>query len=114
MAILNQKDVRVTIISRIWAHATAMLLILFLLSGKVRDSKAIFLPLTVVFGATTSTIVVLRKLRERYSNERLTFEALQEFKQRLENLEEIVISNPELLNRSPQQIERTKERSQLI
>ena len=122
MAILNQKDVRVTIISRIWAHATAMLLILFLLLGKVRDSKAIVLPLTVVFGATISTIVVLRKLRERGYSARLTSETLQELKQRLENLEEIVTSDrgmrssaspafarrgtddPKLEHRSPQPI----------
>ena len=96
MAILNQKDVRVTIISRIWAHATAMLLISFLLSGKARNSKAIFLPLTVVFGATTSTVLVLRKLRDRGYSDRLTSETLQELKQRLENLEEIVISDPKL------------------
>ena len=96
MAILNQKDVRVAIISKIWAYATAMLLISFLLSGKARDSKAFFLPLTVVFGATTSTVVVLRKLRDRGYSDRLTFETLQEFKQRLENLEEIVTNDPKL------------------
>ncbi|MEM7761431.1 MAG: hypothetical protein AAF298_25370 [Cyanobacteria bacterium P01_A01_bin.40] len=42
MAILNQKDVHVAIISRIWAYATVMLLILPLFLGKARDSKAFF------------------------------------------------------------------------
>ena len=90
MAILNQKDVRVAIISRIWAHATVILLISPLFLGKARDTKAFFLPLTVVFGATTSTIVVLRKFRDGYNNERLTSETLRDFEQRLENLEEII------------------------
>lgn len=62
MTISTQRDIRVTIISRIWAYATAMLLISIVLNGG-RDRKVLFLPAIIVFGATTSTIVVLRKLR---------------------------------------------------
>jgi hypothetical protein len=42
-----------------------MLLISLLLNGQGRDRTVLFLPATIVFGVVTSTIVVLRTLRDR-------------------------------------------------
>lgn len=64
MTIPTQRDIRVTIISRIWAYATMMFLISILLSGQRQDRKVFLLPATIVFGAAISTIIVLRKLRD--------------------------------------------------
>ncbi|MBE9179298.1 hypothetical protein IQ268_12070 [Oculatella sp. LEGE 06141] len=93
MTISNQRDVRVTLISRIWAYATAMLLISILLNGGGHARKVFFLPATIVFGATTSTIVVLRKLRYDRHDILLPSETLEELKQRIENLETIAASD---------------------
>lgn len=95
MTISTQRDIHITIISRIWAYATAMLLISILLNGQGRDRQVIFLPATIVLGATTSTIVVLRKLRYHQHNNLLPSETLKELKQRIENLEEIATSDAE-------------------
>lgn len=64
MTIPTQRDIHVTIISRIWAYATTMLLISILLSGQGQNCKVFLLPAAIVFGAAISTIVVLRKLRD--------------------------------------------------
>lgn len=93
MTISNQRDVRVTIISRIWAYATAMLLISILLTGQGPDRKGIFLPATIVFGGIISTIVVLRKLRSPQHTTLVPSETLEELKQRIENLEAIAASD---------------------
>lgn len=93
MTISTRKDIRVTIISRIWAYATAMLLISILLNGQGRERKVLFLPATIVFGAVTSTIVVLRKLRYHQHETLIPSETLEELKQRLENLEAIAASD---------------------
>ena len=69
-----------------------MLLISMLLSGQGRDRK-LFLPATIVFGATISTIVVLRKLRDGRHNTLFPSETLEALKQRIENLEAIASSN---------------------
>lgn len=86
MTISTQRDVRVTIISRIWVHVTAMLLISILLSGQGQDRKMLFLLATIVFGAITSTIVVLRKLRDDRQDILFPSETLEGLKQRIENL----------------------------
>lgn len=93
MTISTQRDVRVTIISRIWASATAMFLIAILLNGQGHNRKVLFLPATIVFGATISTLVVLRKLRCHQYNARFPSETLEELKQRIENLEAIAVSD---------------------
>ncbi|MBW4660315.1 MAG: hypothetical protein KME15_16700 [Drouetiella hepatica Uher 2000/2452] len=93
MTISTQRDVRVTIISRIWAYATAMLLISILLNGHGHNRKVLFLPATIVFGATISTIIVLRKLRDHQPNAKSPSETLEELKQRIENLEAIAASD---------------------
>lgn len=89
----TQRDVRAKIISRIWAYATAMFLINFVFLGQGQERKMFFLPATIVFGAVTSTIVVLRKLRDRQDNALFTPETLEELQQRIENLEAIVVSD---------------------
>ena len=96
MTISTQRDVRVAIISRIWAYATAMLLISILLNGQGQDRKVLFLPATIVFGATTSTIVVLRKVRYDRHDSLFPSETLEELKQRIENLETIAASDPSI------------------
>lgn len=93
MTISTQRDVRVTIISRIWAYATVMLLISILLNGQGQDRKVVFLPATIVFGATISTIVVLRKLRCDRHGILFPSETLEELKQRIGNLETIATSD---------------------
>ncbi len=57
MTISTQRDLRVTIISSIWVGAKAMFSTSILLNGQGQDREVIFLPATIVFGATTSTIV---------------------------------------------------------
>lgn len=52
-----------------------------------------FLPATVVFGATTSTIFVLRKLHYDRHDALFPSETLEELKQRIENLEAIAASD---------------------
>lgn len=84
-----QKDVRVTIISRVWASATAMLLIAMLLNGQGRERGGLFLSAAIVVGATISTIVVLRRVRDSPHGIPSQSEALEAFKQRIENLEAI-------------------------
>lgn len=107
MTISTQRDVRVTIISRIWAYATAMLLISILLNGQGREQKMLFLPATIVFGATTSTIVVLRKLRDRRHDTLFPSETLEELKQRIENLEAIAASDARHWDHSLKQLDQT-------
>jgi anaerobic C4-dicarboxylate transporter len=91
MTISTQRDVRVTIISRIWAYATAMLLISILISGWGHDRK-VLLPVTIVFGATISTIAVLRKLGDCQHDALFPLEPLEMLKQRIKNLEAIAVS----------------------
>jgi hypothetical protein len=85
VAISTQRDVRVIIISRVWAYATAMLLISILLNGQGHNRKVLFLPATIVFGATISTIVVLRKLRDHRHETLFPSETLEELKQRIDS-----------------------------
>ncbi|MBD2076925.1 hypothetical protein H6F86_24170 [Phormidium sp. FACHB-592] len=103
----TQRDVRVTIISRIWAYATAMFLISLLLKGQGHDRAVLFLPATIVFGAVTSTIVVLRKLRDRQHDASLPSDTLEALKQRLENLEAIATSDASYWEHSPKQLDQT-------
>ncbi|MBD1875024.1 hypothetical protein H6F75_16175 [Nodosilinea sp. FACHB-131] len=93
MTISTQRDVRVTIISRIWAYATAMLLISILLTGQGQDQKLLFLPSTVVFGVVISTIVILRRLRYDQHDTLFQSETLEQLKQRIENLEAIAATD---------------------
>ncbi len=106
MTISTQRDVRVTIISRIWASATVMLLISILLNGQGHDRKT-FLPVTIVFGATISTIIVLRKLRDDRHNILFPSKALEELKQRIENLEAITASDAVHWDHSLKQLAQT-------
>lgn len=89
----TQKDVCVTIISKVWAYATAMLLISILLNGQGRERNMLFLPAMIVLSATTNTIVVLRKLRYHQYDALFPSETLEELKQRIENLEAIAASD---------------------
>jgi hypothetical protein len=109
MTVSNQKDIRVTIISRIWAYATAMLLISILFSGRGRDWKVIFLPTTIAFGAAISTIVVWGKSRyHRHDDPLFPSESLEEFKRRIENLEAIAASDyVKPWESSPKQLEQS-------
>lgn len=92
MSSSTQRDMRIIIVSRIWAYATVMLSISILLTSQGRDQRVIFLPATIVFGATISTIVVLRKLHHYQHDVLFPSETLEELKQRIENLEEIAAS----------------------
>lgn len=93
MTTLNQKDIRVSIISRIWAYATVMFLISILLNSQGQDRKVLFLPAIILLGAVTSTIVVLRKLRDHQYETLFPSKKLEELKQRIENLEVIASSD---------------------
>ncbi len=104
MTTLIKRDVRVTIISRIWAYATVMLLISVLLNNRGQERKVFLLPAAIVFGATTSTIIVLRKLRDR-QYDLFSSETLEELKQRIENLETIASSDDRHLDRTPKQLD---------
>lgn len=57
-----------------------MLLISIVFNGQGQDRKVLFLPATIVFGAVTSTIVVLRK--SRYHEDKALFpsETLEELR----------------------------------
>ena len=70
-----------------------MLLISIVLNGQGRAWKVLFLPAAIVFGAVTSTIVVLRKVRYHQHNALFPSEILEELKQRIENLEAIAASD---------------------
>jgi hypothetical protein len=94
-------------VSRIWAYATAMFFISILLSGQEHDRKVLFLPPTIVFGATTSTIVVLRKLRYDQPDILFPSETLEELKQRIENLETIAASDGRHWDHSLKQLAQT-------
>lgn len=107
MTISTQRDIRVTIISRIWAFATTMLFIAILFNGQGDNRKVLFLPAIVVFGATSSTIVVLRKLRNDQQDTLLLSKTLEELKQRLENLEAIAASDDKHWDYSPKQLAQT-------
>jgi hypothetical protein len=108
MTVSNQKDIRVTVISKIWAYATAMLLISIFFSGRGRDWKVIFLPTTIAFGAAISTIVVWGKSRyHRHDDALYPSESLEELKQRIENLEAIAASDVKPWESSPKQLEQS-------
>jgi hypothetical protein len=92
MATPTPKDIRVTIISRIWAYATAMLALSILFSGRGRDWKVVLLPATITLGAAISTIVVWGKSDHHRHDILLPSENLEELKQRIENLEAIAAS----------------------
>jgi hypothetical protein len=107
VTISTQRDVRVTIISRIWAYATVMFLISILLNSQGQDRKVLFLPAIIVLGAVTSTIVVLRKLRDHRHETLFPSETLEELKQRIENLEAIAASDTRHWDHSLKQLEQT-------
>lgn len=65
-----------------------------------------------MFGAVTSTIVVLRKLRDHQHEALFPSKNLEELKQRIENLEAIAASDAEYWDRSLNQLEQaTLDRS---
>jgi hypothetical protein len=73
-----------------------MLLISLLLNGQGRDRTVLFLPATIVFGVVTSTIVVLRTLRDRQLDALFPSGTLEELQQRVEHLEAIATSDASL------------------
>lgn len=92
MAASNEKDIRVTVISKIWAYATASIALSVLFAGPGRSWKVILLPSTIALGATISTIAIWGKSNRRHDS-LLPSENLAELRQRIENLEEIVASS---------------------
>lgn len=107
MAASTPKDIRVIVISRIWAYATAMIALSILFSGPKRDWKVIFLPTAIALSAAISTIVVWGKSNHRRHDLLLQSENLDELKQRIENLEEIAASTTVPLAHSLKQLEPT-------
>lgn len=101
----TQRDIRIIIISRIWAYGTAMFLISILFKGQGHDRAALFLPATIVFGALTSTIVVLRKLRDRQPDALFPSETLEALQQRVEHLEAIATSDASDWNHALKQLD---------
>ena len=93
MAVSNQTDIRVAVISKIWAYATASIALSVLFAGPGRSWKVILLPSTIALGATISTIAIWGKSNYRRHDFLLPSENLAELKQRIENLEEIVASS---------------------
>jgi hypothetical protein len=93
MAVSNQKDIRVTIISKIWAYATASIALSVLFAGPGRSWKVILLPSTIALGATISTVAIWGKSNRRRHDFLLPSENLDELKQRIENLEEIATNS---------------------
>jgi hypothetical protein len=90
---VTPRDIRVAIISRIWAYATIMMGLSVLFGGPGRNSKVIFLPATIALGAAVSTIVVWGKSQDRQRDVLLPSSNFEELKQRIENLEAIAASN---------------------
>ena len=88
----TQQDIRIVIISRIWAYATGMIALSILFSGPGRDWKVILLPATIASGAALSTVVIWGKSSRRRQDFLLPAETLAELKQRIEDLEEIAVS----------------------
>jgi hypothetical protein len=93
MSASTQRDIRVTVIAKIWAYATGMIALSILFSGPGRDWKVILLPATIVSGAAISTIVVWGQSGYRLRDVPLTSENLEELKRRIENLEAIAASS---------------------
>jgi hypothetical protein len=89
MSASAQKDIRVTVISRIWAFSTGTIALSVLFSRSGEDWKAILLTAIIVSGAAMSTIVVWGRSGYRLNDGRLPFKNLEELKRRVENLEEI-------------------------
>lgn len=85
----------------------AMLLISIVLKGQGQDQKVLFLPAAIVFGAVISTIMVLRKLRYHQHDALFPSETLEEFKQRIENLEAIAASDARFWDHSLKQFDST-------
>lgn len=93
MAVSNEKDIRVTVISKIWAYATVAIALSALFAAPGRSWKVILLPSTIALGATISTIAIWGKSNHRRHDLLLPSENLEELKQRIENLEEIAASS---------------------
>jgi hypothetical protein len=93
MAVSNQTDIRVTIISKIWAYATASIAVSVLFAGPGHSWKVVLLPSTIALGATISTIAIWGKSNHRRHDFLLPSENLAELKQRIENLEAIAASS---------------------
>lgn len=91
----------------VFARVGCSLFISILLSGQGQDRKVLFLPATIVFGAATSTIVVLRKLRDHRHEALFPSEPLKELKQRIENLEAIAASDARHWDHFLKQLEQT-------
>jgi hypothetical protein len=94
---VTPKDIRVVVISKIWAYATVMMALSVLFGGPGRNWKVIFLPATIALGASLSTIVVWGKSRDRQSDLQLPSANLEELKHRIENLEAIAASSTDPL-----------------
>jgi hypothetical protein len=105
MDISTQRDIRVTIISRIWAYATAMLALSIVFSGPGKDWKVIFLPTTIALGAAISTIAVWGRPRHHRHNALPPSENLDEIQQRIENLEAIAAHDTRVWDHSLKQLE---------
>ena len=65
MAVSNQTDIRVAVISKIWAYATASIALSVLFAVPGRSWKVVLLPSTIALGATISTIVIWGKSNYR-------------------------------------------------
>jgi hypothetical protein len=89
----TQQDIRIVIISRIWAYATGMIALSVLFGGPGRDWKVTLLPATIASGAALSTIVVWGKSNSRQRDFLLPDENLSALKQRIEDLEVIATSS---------------------
>jgi hypothetical protein len=89
----TQQDIRVVVISRIWAYATGMIALSILFAGPGRDWKVILLPATIASGAALSTIVVWGKSNPHQRDFLPPTENLAALKQRIEDLETIAASS---------------------
>lgn len=76
-----------------------------LLNGQGHNRKMPFLPATIVFGATISTIVALGKLRYYRHDALFPSKPLEMLKQRIENLEAIAASDAGHYNHSLKQLD---------
>jgi hypothetical protein len=100
MAILHSADIRVTIISRIWAYATAMIALSLLFSGRERDWKITLLPATIAMSAAISTVVIWGKSHPHRRSTLHVTENLEELKQRIEDLEAITAGSTDFLDKT--------------
>ena len=84
----DSKDMRVVLISKIWAYATGMIAISTLF---MPAKHSIFLPVSVASGAALSTMVIWGDRRSK--NGQVLPEQVNALKQRIANLETIAGSD---------------------